>query len=167
MHKNAWRPQRQESSHSSEPVNPFTKIHRNNQPLKACSLSDEDKDTDCRQCGKEFPHRQLVRPFDIALSHKEKWLYTDKNNPGLRVPSATYTTKFYCADSGCVRARFLYFDPALYLDTNSVEHRLKDSHRGLLKRKLGYYTCRVDGTEVLINSFFFSTRSCNNIVIQN
>ena len=138
-HKNAWRPQRQESHHSSsEPANHFTKIYHNNRPLKVCFLSDEDKATDCRQCDKAFSRRQLVIPFDIALSHEEKWLYQDKNNPGLKVLYPRYTTKFYCVDSGCVRARFPYFDPALYLDTSSVEHRLKDSHRGVLKRELGY-----------------------------
>jgi len=64
-HKNAWRPQRQERSHSSsEPANRLTKIHHNNRPLKVCFPSKEDIATDYRQCGKEFPRRQLVIPFD-------------------------------------------------------------------------------------------------------
>lgn len=139
MHKSAWRPQRQESSHfSSVPVKLFSQIHHNNRPTKVCFLSDEAKAIACRECGKEFPCRQIVIPFDIMPSQEEKWMYLDVNNPGLKLPSSKYTTKFYCVDGKCVTARFLYFDVKLYLDTNSVEHRLKESHRHLLKNELGY-----------------------------
>ena len=52
-HKNAWHPQRQESSHfSSVPVKLFSQIHHYNRPIKVCFLSDEAKAIACRQCGK-------------------------------------------------------------------------------------------------------------------
>lgn len=137
-HKNVWRPQRQGSSQSSSaPVHPFTKIHHNNRPLKVCFLADDTRATACTQCGKDFPRRKIVIPFDIVLSHEEKWMYPDANNPGMKLPSPRYTTKFYCVDGRCVTARFPYFDPTVYLEISSVEHRLKDSHRGLLKKELG------------------------------
>ena len=138
-HKNARRPQIPESYNSaSAPVKPFTKIHHNNRRLKVCFLSEEVKATACTQCGKEFPRRKTVIPFDIVLSHEEKWMYLDANNPGVKLPSSKYTTKFYCVDGKCITARFPYFEPKLYLETKSVEQRLKDSHRTLLKEELGY-----------------------------
>ena len=137
-HKNARRPQKSESNDSASAVQPFTKIHHNNQPLKVCFLSDEVKAISCKQCGKEFPRQKTVIPFDIVLSHKEKWMYPDANNPGEKLPSSKYTTKFYCVDSRCIKARFPYFEPKLYLETKSVEQRLKESHRTLLTKELGY-----------------------------
>ena len=94
-----------------------------------CFLSDEVKAISCTQCGKEFPRRKPVIPFDIVLSHEEKWMYPDANNPGEKLPSSKYTTKFYCVDARCVKARFPYFETKLYLETKSVEQKLKDSHR--------------------------------------
>ena len=115
-------------SDSASAVQPFTKIHHNNQPLKVCFLTDEVKAISCKQCGKEFPRRKNVIPFDIVLSHEEKWMYPDANNPGEKLPSSKYTTKFYCVDSRCIKARFPYFEPKLYLETKLVEQRLKESH---------------------------------------
>ena len=137
-HKNARRSQKSESKDSASAVQPFTKIHHNNQPLKVCFLTDEVKAISCKQCGKEFPRRKTVIPFDIVLSHEEKWMYPDANNPGEKLPSSKYTTKFYCVDSRCIKARFPYFEPKLYLETKSVEQRLKESHRTLLRKELGY-----------------------------
>ena len=138
-HNNEWRQRTQENSRSSPaPSNPFTKIHHKNRPLKVCFLSDEMKATACTQCGKEFPRRQMVIPFDIVLFHEKKWMYPNVNNPGMKLPSSKYTIKFYCVDGSCVRTRFPYFDPTLNMETSSsVEKRLKDSHKQLLKDQLG------------------------------
>ena len=66
-------------------------------------------------------------------------MYPDVNNPGMKLPSSKYTIKFYCVDGSCVRTRFPYFDPGLYMEASlSVEQRLKDSHKQLLKDQLGF-----------------------------
>ena len=88
---------------------------------------------------KRFPRRKTVIPFDIVLSHEEKWMYPDANNPGEKLPYSKHTTKFYCVDSKCVKVRFPYFEPKLYLETKSVEQRLKEYHRTLLRKELGYW----------------------------
>ena len=137
-HKNARRPQKSESNGSASAVQPFTKILHNNQLLKVCLLSDEVKAISCKKCGKEFPRRKTVIPFDIVLSQEEKWMYPDANNPGEKLPSSKHATKFYCVDSKCVKVRFPYFEPKLYLETKSVEQRLKEYHRSLLRKELGY-----------------------------
>lgn len=123
-HKNARRPPKTESNNSaSAPVKPFTKIHHYNQPLKVCFLSDEVNAISCTQCGKEFPHWKPVIIFNIMLFHEEKWMYPDANNPGEKLPSSKYATKFYCVDARCVKARFPYFETKLYLETKSVALR--------------------------------------------
>lgn len=66
-------------------------------------------------------------------------MYPDVNNPGMKLPSSRYTIQFYCVDGGCVRTRFPFFDLTLYMEASqSVEQRLKDSHKQLLKDRLGF-----------------------------
>jgi len=53
-----------------------------------------------------FPQRQQISPFDIILSHEEKWLYPDPKDPGRKLPSVHHTTKFYCITKSCIKTRF-------------------------------------------------------------
>ena len=144
-HKNPWRP-RQHSTPTAEthgaveidgiPDRPFSDIHHNNLPFVVCFLTDEPKAKECRQCGVEFPRYQLIRPFDIVISHKEKWTYTTKEEPNKRHISAKYTTKYYCVQACCILRRFDYFNASLIKVDDGIKHRLSYSHKQLLKREL-------------------------------
>ena len=62
----------------------------------------------------EVSHKQIF--LHIVLSHEEKQMYADVDNPGEKLPSSKCTTKFYCVDGRCVKAGFPYFEPNLYLE---------------------------------------------------
>lgn len=140
-HKNPWRPSIPHTS--STPLTedaqgrPFTEIHHNNEPLVVCFLSDEPRAIECKQCGTAFPRRLLVAPYDIMLSHSEKWMYPDPKCPGNKVPSARYTTKYYCIKKECVMTRFPYFNSRFFEIPEQGNSRLKDAHRNLIKEELG------------------------------
>ena len=88
----------------------------------------------------EFPRRklQLVKcvPFDIVLAHEEKWMYPDPQNQGAKLPSAKYTTKFYCIKCSCVLNSFPYFNFSYLEISVDVKSRLKDEHRKLIQEEL-------------------------------
>ena len=143
-HNNPWRQSRgnKESSTSLDlsSNHPYSAIHHNDRPLIVRFLSQEPRATECRQCKKEFPRRklQLVKclPFDIVLAHEEKWMYPDPQNRGAKLPSAKYTTKFYCIKRSCVLNRFPYFDSSYLEISADVKSRLKDAHRKLIQEEL-------------------------------
>ena len=111
--KNHWRLPRQDSSgttRSGVVDSPFTKVYHNNRPLLLCFLQDCPKAIKCKQCLFEFPRRPIILPLDILLVHEERWMYPDPNNKGQQLPSAKYTTKFYCVKRSCILARFPYFN---------------------------------------------------------
>ena len=60
---------------------PFTKIWHKNHPLKICSvLTVPSSKNSCGHCGYEFPRGPLpVVPFDIVISHKERWKYLNRH----------------------------------------------------------------------------------------
>ena len=68
---------------------PFTEIHHNNKPFILCFLDATPNAKECRQCRIQFPRRQQITPFDIALSHQEKWLYPDPKDRGHKLPIST------------------------------------------------------------------------------
>lgn len=143
-HNNPWRQSRgnKESSTSLDisSNHPYSAIHHNDRPLVVRFLSQEPRAAECRQCKKEFPQRklQLVNcvPFDIVLAHEEKWMYPDPQNQGAKLPSAKYTTKFYCIKRSCVLNRFPYFDSSYLEISADVKSRLKDAHRKLIQEEL-------------------------------
>ena len=104
-------------------------------------LTDDPKAKECRQCGVEFPQYQLIRPFDIVLSHKEKWTYSTKEEPNKRQISSKYTTKYYCVQASCIFWRFDYFNASLVKVDDEIRHRLCSSHKELLKHELGLHVC--------------------------
>lgn len=136
-HKNPYRPTRQVSQEAS-PARPFTKIHHNNKPFILCFLDDTSNAKECRQCRIEFPRRQQIAPFDIALSHEEKWLYPDPSDPGRKLPSVRHTTKFYCIKRSCIKIRFPYYLSSLLEIPTEAQSRLKSSHLDLLKIELDF-----------------------------
>lgn len=134
-HKNPWRSRQTTQAQNNRP---FTEIHHNNKPLFLGFLDDVPSAKECRQCGIEFPRRQKITPFDIMLSHEEKWMYPDPNDPGHKLPSPKHTTKFYYIKRSCIKSRFPYFDPSLLQISAEAHSRLIKSHLDILKNELDY-----------------------------
>ena len=57
---------------------------------------------------------------------------------GYRRLAFSLGTKVCEKKSEIKRSIFPYFEPKLYVETKSVEQRLKESHSTLLKKELGY-----------------------------
>lgn len=143
--RNAWRQSHSQTSTSKAScsqtqsvAHPFREIHHNNQPLTACFLSEEPKAIDCRHCRTEFPRRTMIAPFNLVLSHAEKWLYPDRTNPGNKLLSGKYTTKYYCIRRNCIMSRFPYFNSSYLEIPDEVRVNLKESHKILLKEELDH-----------------------------
>ena len=118
-------------------IRPYTEIHHNDNPLNVVFLTDAPKADACRQCRIHFPRRKKIAPFDIVLSHKEKWLYTDKED-GRKRQSAYFTEKYYCIKRSCITTRFPYFDSS-YIDINEASwDKLEELHLDLLRDELDY-----------------------------
>ncbi|KAJ8047258.1 Serine/threonine-protein kinase TAO1 [Holothuria leucospilota] len=117
---------------------PFTEIWHNNEPFIVCHVNSIPKDKNkCGFCSKEFPQGLLaIMPFDIALKHKERWLYPNRgrkeNEPAyLPSPGNKLTTRYYCINTVCIYQRFPYFRQEL-LEIPQELH-LKESHKKLLQ----------------------------------
>ncbi len=85
-HKNPWRPPRGQLANenkvrSEHPCHPYSEIHHNNKPLIVCFLDDQLKAVECKQCRMEFLRRQKIVPYNMVLSHEEKWMYPDPTKP--------------------------------------------------------------------------------------
>ena len=145
-HNNPWRPLRSGKRQQPKELqkHPFTEVHHNKKPFFLNFISDIDEQhvkasNECRSCRKEFPRRTRIVPFDVLLSHEEKWEYPDPQNPGKKLSSKLYTTKFYCVRNDCIMRRFPYFDAENFLDIpNAVMDLLHPSHLNLLKEELNY-----------------------------
>lgn len=137
--KNPWRPIRRAAQATSQKStnSPFTQIHHNNS-FVLCFLDDVPNAKECRQCRIEFPRRQKITPFDIVLSHEERWLYPDPNDASRKLPSVKHTTKFYCVRQTCMKSRFPYFDSSWLRIPAEAHSRLLKSHFDLLRRELDY-----------------------------
>ena len=151
-HKNPWRPHRGHTNSNTPlaapaPARPFTELHHNNEPLVVCFLSDEQRATECKQCGTAFPRRLLLAPYDIVLPHSEKWLYPDPKCPANKLPSSRHTAKYYCIKEACVMKRFPHFNSKYFEIPVQIDAKLKDAHRNLIKEELGCWNCN-DCSEV-------------------
>ena len=76
--------------------------------------------------------------FDITLSHEEKWLYPDLDDPGRQLPSAHHTTKFHCIKKSSMKTSFPYYQPCHLEIPAEMWPHLKSSHLDLLKSELDY-----------------------------
>ena len=110
----------------------------NNKLLVLCFLDDVPKAKECRQCHIEFPRRKQIIPYDVILSHEEKWSYPDPQQPGRKLPSTKYTTKHYCVKGSCIKTRFPYYDSSLLQIPPEASSRLQKSHLDLLNRELDF-----------------------------
>ena len=138
--RNSWRGSRGKTnplcSRTESVAYPFTEIYHNDRPLTLCFLSEEPKAKDCRHCRTEFPRRTMILPFDLVLAHEEKWPYPDLNTPVNKLPSAKYTTKYYCIRGNCVMGRFPYFNNKYLEIPKQVERNLKEAHKKLIREEL-------------------------------
>ena len=91
--KNMWREPRRATPTQTHvlPPRPFSEVHHNDNPLKVVFLDDFPKAVSCRQCGVHFPLQNKMVPYYIVLSHEEKWLYPDPENPRNKLPSCHMT----------------------------------------------------------------------------
>ncbi len=136
--KTPWRPARQSKNKKiAQPIRPYTEIHHNDNPLNVVFLTDAPKADACRQCGNHFPRRKKTPPFDIVLSHKEKWLYTDKED-GRKKKSAYFTIKYYCIRRSCITTRFPYFDSSYIEISEACWDKMEQLHLDLLRDELDY-----------------------------
>lgn len=143
-----------ENSAAKKPSNgsPFTEIWHNNNPLvlKRTDAIPPEKNR-CGYCGGEFPRGILVcRPYDIVLSHSERWQYPNKQRSGpndpkfLPSPAGRLTVRFYCVKHECIFKRFPYFRKELVEIPDELE--LWPSHKKLLNEQLNLNIWIISGT---------------------
>ena len=66
----------------------------------------------CRQCHSEFPHRKKVIPYDIVLSHEERWMYPIPQKTSEKLPCAILLCKKYlCCKSISLFRLVIFGDP--------------------------------------------------------
>ena len=115
--------------------NPFTQIWHNNNPLVICSVKSVPLNKNsCGYCGNEFPMGPLaILPFDIVISHKERWQYLNRKRESehdpkyLPSPANSPTTRYYCIRRNCIYNRFPYFNATfLQVDVSII---LTNSHK--------------------------------------
>ena len=124
---------------------PFTEIWHNNEPLVVCHVSTIPSEKNrCSYCAKEFPKNFLaIVPFDIALKHRERWQYPNRDrksnsepafHPG---PANKMTTKYYCINNACIMGRFPCFQEQLIELPEGFA--VKDSHKGFFADSLNVF----------------------------
>lgn len=121
---------------------PFTEIWHNNEPLMVIAVKDIPiEKSSCGYCGREFPRGIIaIQPFDIALSHRERWQYLNRNTNGkdepkyLPSPRGKMTLRYYCISDDCIFKRFPYFRSELLEVSGDIT--LKESHKNLLREQL-------------------------------
>ncbi len=117
----------------------FTEVWHNNDPLIVCKVDDIPiEKSRCGHCGKEFPRGPLSGiPFDLALSHRESWLYPNRDkkedtDPNYLVsPPGKKTTRYYCINKNCVLGRFPCFKAVLLEIPDDIT--LKFGHKNIFK----------------------------------
>lgn len=126
-------------------VSPFTKVWHNNEPLVLTKVEAiPTEKSRCSYCGQEFPRGFLaILPFDVALSHRERWEYLNKERRDesdpiyLQSPAGRMTTKYYCVKRECVFKRFPYFQSELLSLPDDIQ--VRDSHKNLLREQLDVF----------------------------
>lgn len=130
------------NSNSTANQAPFTKIWHNNEPLIVQRVADipEEKGR-CGYCGTDFPRGRLsFIPFDVAIAHKERWEYLNRQRKSddepvyLPSPHGKMTTRYYCIRRACITKRFPYFTKDLVEVAENVT--ISQSHKNILKEEL-------------------------------
>lgn len=122
-------------------IDGFTKVYHNNNDFNLIWAKDiqgtssvSKSDQVCVSCKNGFNLRLPVAPYDIVLSHKERWMYRNPTKPTEFVDSGNReTTKYYHIRRECVFPRFPYFSAAFF---KIGDVQLGPSHKAELKREL-------------------------------
>ena len=117
----------------------FTQIWHNNYPLELCSVREIPEDKVCGYCQTAFPSLVPIKsiPYDIAIRHKEKWLYPNqKSSTPSHFVSRYFTYRYYCVKHDCIINRFPYFVKEILQKASDVN--LDDSHLKLIKEQFGF-----------------------------
>ena len=114
----------------------FTQVWHNMKPLILTKVSQiSEGRCFCSNCGVDFPRGEFMKsPFDICLSHEERWKYPIRESPGMKGISSTYTKKYYCIKKICILERFPYFVPGLV--SNECNLILNEQHKRILTEEL-------------------------------
>ena len=99
-----------------ENLQPFTEVLDNNEPFILTQVKDVPIDKNiCAYCLNEFSQDYLASvPFDIVISHKERWLYLNRNRNAdsqpLYLASSVkkLTNKYHGIRRKCIYNRFPY-----------------------------------------------------------
>ena len=106
---------------SSEDSRLFTEYYHNENPfivinkkdIKLKKVNGKLTKPKCPKCEVELGVKIVIKPHDIALSHRERWKYP---NPDAHLPneertkiSVLETEKYYCIQRDCIFTRFPYF----------------------------------------------------------
>ena len=132
----------EKKSCTHENLQPFTEVWHNNEPLILSQVKDVPIEKNvCAYCQNEFPRGQLaIVPFDIVISHKERWLYLNRNcyadSQPLYIASSVkkLTNKYYCIRRKCIYNRFPYFTAQLLKVKDGTI--LTGSHKKIIKEQL-------------------------------
>ena len=114
---------------------PFTEIYHNDNQFVLQFLTEGAKS--CKSCGLSFCHRKRVIPFDVILSHKERWHYPLNGDWSEKRASKVETTRYYHPSSKCLLSRFPYFDVSFVEIPLHVLPQLLESHKKYLSSELG------------------------------
>lgn len=118
----------------------FTHVWQNNHPFFFVFVTKQSKK--CESCLLEFPQVVKIAPFDLALVHRERYMYptTDEEGNKVWVPTrARERNAYYHVDATCVKQRHPHFDSSSMISVDDeVRRKLKDVHWKLLKDGLGY-----------------------------
>ena len=91
----------------------YTEIHHNDHPFTLQMLSGVHKS--CKSCDRDFCHKRRIIPFDLVVSHPERWYYPVNGDWSNKRATTRETTRYYHASKACILKRFPYFSADEYL----------------------------------------------------
>ena len=120
----------------------FCEIWHNDEPFKLMHVSNSvlkaRKALKCASCGTVISRLNAAPPYDIVISHPERFMYPKKTDDGRLEwkPTITkMTNKLYCIKKRCLLQRHPYFWLGLL---NSGDIQLTIMHKEMLNEELGF-----------------------------
>ena len=114
----------------------YTEIYHNDHPFTLQMLAKEHRS--CKSCDSDFCHKRIILPFNLVLSHPERWYYPINGDWANKKASTKETMRYYHASKACILKRFPYFTAEEYLKLPAnVAVVLKDSHKAYLSVEFG------------------------------
>ena len=115
----------------------FTEIWHNHNDFNVVFTREFHNAKKCESCKVEFARGNIVCiPQDIAILHKERYLYPKKDEQGKVTMVPTWkkeAERFYCLKKECILGRHPYFWKGMIKIGSDVEHQLREGHLSLLK----------------------------------